>query len=160
MYQVIDKFWGLRENVLPTFDDGQPQHVQPLDRATALLLESDAQWAYGRCNREAEMALQEELKEARALAEENGLLAKEKDSRAIELDAQLVLPRSSHGYNKIRSSYSKILDNFQYIFGAVARKGGGHSAGIGTCFSPEVLVDQVVPCGLLACFLGVYWALG
>lgn len=100
--------------------------MQPLERATALLLESDAQWAYGGFSRE---ALQEELKEARALAEENVLLAKERDSRATELDAQLVLPRYSHGYNKIRLSW----DSFQHIFCAVPCIGGGYSACIRTC---------------------------
>lgn len=57
--------------------------MEPLDKATALLSESDDQWAYGG-------SLQEELIQARALADEIGALAKEKDLRATELDAQLV----------------------------------------------------------------------
>jgi len=146
--QVVDKFWESRENSLATPDDGQPQNMQPLDRAIALLLESDAQWTYGGCNRE---ALQEQLKEARALAEENGLLANERGSRAIELDAQLVLLRYSHGYKKTRSSW----DSFHHVFGTVACIGGGHSVGICTCLSPEVVVGIC----LLVCW-GAYWAVG
>ena len=109
--QVVDKFWGLRENVLTVSDDGQLQHMQPLDRATALLSESEGQWTYGGCNREAEEALRQELKDVQTLAEENGLAAKEEQSRANELDAQLVLPYSSHVNHQIRSSCIRIWDS-------------------------------------------------
>ncbi|KAG0562056.1 hypothetical protein KC19_9G114300 [Ceratodon purpureus] len=89
LYKVVDKFWGARENVLATDDNGQLQHIEPLDKATALLSDSDGRWAYGGCNREAEEALRQELKDAQILAEENGLVAKQEQSRANELDAQL-----------------------------------------------------------------------
>lgn len=112
MFQVVDKFWGARENVLATDDNGQLQHIEPLDKATALLSDSDGRWAYGGCNREAEEALRQELKDAQILAEENGLVAKQEQSRANELDAQLVLSYSLHVYRKTRSSYSKIWDSY------------------------------------------------
>lgn len=148
----------MRENVPTIPDDGRPQQMQPLDRATALLLDSDDQWAYGGCNREAKIALQEELKEARALAENNGLLAKEKDSQITELDAQLVWHCSFHGFKKRISACSKIWDSFQHIFGAVTCIGEGHTAGINACL-PLVVMEQVVLCGLLTCLLGAYWAM-
>lgn len=104
LYKVVDKFWGMRETVLATPDDEQLQHMQPLDRATALLSESDGKWAYGGCNLEAEEALRQELKDAQTLAEENGLVAKTEQSRADELDAQLV---------KLKEEVKATMDSLQ-----------------------------------------------
>ena len=67
--------------------------MQPLDRATTLVLGSDGKWAYGGCDMEAEEALRHELKDAQILVEENGLVAKIEQSRAIEVDGQLVPTR-------------------------------------------------------------------
>lgn len=127
--QVVDKFWGLREYVLATSDDELLQHMQPLYRATAILSESDGKWVYGGCNREAEEALRQDLKDAQALAEENGLAAKEEQSRANELDAQLVLRYSSYVCDKRISSCYKNLRQSQPMFSDVVCEVGGHEAG-------------------------------
>lgn len=91
LHKVVDKFWELRGNVPVALDDGQPQDLQPLDKAQALILESDVQWTYGGSIQAAVEALQQELKVARTLAEENDILAKKEQARTNELDAQLAL---------------------------------------------------------------------
>jgi hypothetical protein len=84
LFQVVEKFWKLRENAHGSSEEDEELHsLQPMDKATALLCDTDSHWCCGHANQQAEDAHHQEVNDAPDVAEKQ-------HERSKELESQLV----------------------------------------------------------------------
>jgi hypothetical protein len=80
----VEKFWQLREKALGSSEEDEELHsLQPMDKATALLSDTDSHWCCGHANQQAEDAHHQEVNDAPDVAEKQ-------HERSKELESQLV----------------------------------------------------------------------
>ncbi len=79
----MEKFWQLREKALGSSEEDELHSLQPMDKATALLSDTDSHWCCRHANQQAEDAHHQEVNDAPDVAEKQ-------HERSKELESQLV----------------------------------------------------------------------
>ncbi|KAH8932613.1 hypothetical protein BDL97_19G082900 [Sphagnum fallax] len=88
LFQVVEKFWQLREKALGSSEEDELHSLQPMDKATALLSDTDSHWCCGHANQQAEDAHHQEVNDAPDVAEKQHERSKELESQLINLKEQ------------------------------------------------------------------------
>ncbi|CAK9267551.1 unnamed protein product [Sphagnum jensenii] len=103
LFQVVEKFWQLREKALGSSEEDEELHsLQPMDKATALLSDTDSHWCCGHANQQAEDAHHQEVNDAPDVAEKQHERSKELESQ-LEQFKQLTAAKLDQVYNEHQS---------------------------------------------------------
>ncbi|CAK9213692.1 unnamed protein product [Sphagnum troendelagicum] len=103
LFQVVEKFWQLREKALGSSEEDEELHsLQPIDKATALLSDTDSHWCCGHANQQAEDAHHQEVNDAPDVPEKQHERSKELESQ-LEQFKQLTAAKLDQVHNEHQS---------------------------------------------------------